>query len=317
MMSWLKIPALLFALLASSATAASAEDRKPSDIRIVFVTHGEASDTYWSAVKNGVLDGQAAMGSQVEYLAPDVWDLVRMGKMLDTAIASQPDGLVVTIPDLDAIGPKVKKAVAAGIPVIIIDTGEDNVEDLGARFYIGPSSYYDIGVKAARQLKAEGGKRGVCVNHEVGNAGNDTSCRGFIEEMGGNADVLGVSVDPTDIQARVEAYFAAHPETDAIYALGPVSAVPTIKALKHARLAGKVKFGTLNLSPEILQALVDGEMSFAIDFQQYLLGYLPVVFLTTNSLYGTMPSSNVYTGPAFVTAKDAPQIIELSKRGIR
>ena len=294
-----------------------ADERKASDIRIVFVTHGEASDTYWSAVKNGVLDGQKAMGSTVNYFAPEVWDVVKMGKLIDTAIASKPDGLVVTIPDVQAIGSRVKKAADAGIPVIVIDTGEDQVADVGARLYIGPGSYLESGRRAAAKLRMEGVTHGVCINHEVGNAGNDASCVGFAEGMEGKADVLAVTMDPTEVQTRVEAYFASHPDTNGAFALGPSSAVPTLSAIKNRRLTGKVKFGTFNLTPEILEALSAGEMSFAIDFQQYLLGYLPVVFLTMNSLYQTMPTANVYTGPSFVTGKEAAQVLELSKRGIR
>jgi simple sugar transport system substrate-binding protein len=294
-----------------------AEVKKASDIRIVFVTHGEASDTYWSVVKNGMLDAQKTMGSVVEYFAPDVWDIVKMSKLMDTAIASKPDGLVVTIPDAQAIGSKVKKAADAGIPVIVIDTGEDQVTATGSRFYIGPGSYKESGRQAAKHLRAEGVTYGVCINHEVGNAGNDESCVGFAEGMDGKADVLAVTMDPTEVQTRVEAYFAAHPDATGAFALGPSSAVPTLAAIKNRRLTGKVKFGTFNLTPEILEALNAGEMSFAIDFQQYLLGYLPVVFLTMNAQYGTMPTANVYTGPAFVTGKDAALILELSKIGIR
>jgi simple sugar transport system substrate-binding protein len=303
--------------LASMCVAGDAEMKKPSDIRIVFVTHGEASDTYWSAVKNGASDAQKVMGSQVEYFAPDVWDVVKMGKLIDTAVASKPDGLVVTIPDVQAVGSKVKKAAAAGIPVIVIDTGEAQTPEVGARFYVGPGSYMESGRQAGKRLKAEGVTQGVCINHEVGNAGNDESCVGFAEGMDGKADVLAVTMDPTEVQTRVEAYFASHPDTNGAFALGPSSAVPTLSALKNRRLIGKVKFGTFNLTPEILEALSKNEMSFAIDFQQYLLGYLPVVFLTMNSLYGTMPTSNVYTGPSFVTGKEATQVLELSKIGIR
>ena len=135
--------------------------------------------------------------------------------------------------------------------------------------------------------------------------------------MEGKADVLAVTMDPTEVQTRVEAYFSSHGDTTGAFALGPSSAVPTLAAIKNQRLVGKVKFGTFNLTPEVLEALTKKEMSFAIDFQQYLLGYLPVVFLTMNSLYGTMPTANVYTGPSFVTSQDAALVLELSKIGIR
>src|SRR6185369_10950752 len=108
---------------------------KPAaETRIVFVTHGQASDVYWSVVKAGLADGAKAMGSKVEYFAPETWDVVKMQQMIDAAVASKPDGLVVSIPDSKALDPSVKKAVDAGIPVIVIDSGEDDVKTVAARF---------------------------------------------------------------------------------------------------------------------------------------------------------------------------------------
>jgi simple sugar transport system substrate-binding protein len=58
-------------------------------------------------------------------------------------------------------------------------------------------------------------------------------------------------------------------------------------------------------------------MMFGIDNQQYMMGYLPVVFLTTKAMYGTFPTDAVRTGPAFVTKADAAKVLDLSKQGIR
>jgi simple sugar transport system substrate-binding protein len=58
-------------------------------------------------------------------------------------------------------------------------------------------------------------------------------------------------------------------------------------------------------------------MSFAIDQQQYLQGYLPVVFLTLYHRYRLLPGADVQTGPGFVTQKTAEQVIKLSRQGIR
>src|SRR5262245_20977618 len=81
------------------AGEALAQAKEAKDVRIVFVTHGQANDVYWSVVKNGVQAAAKAMGSTVEYHAPEVWDVVQMAQMIDAAVASKPDGLVVSIPD--------------------------------------------------------------------------------------------------------------------------------------------------------------------------------------------------------------------------
>ncbi len=77
---------------------------------------------------------------------------------------------------------------------------------------------------------------------------------------------------------------------------------------------------TFDLAPEVLQAIVDGDMLFAIDQQQYLQGYLPIVFLTLYNEYGgLLPGGGgvVLTGPGFVTADNAAAVIQLSSAGIR
>ena len=78
-----------------------------------------------------------------------------------------------------------------------------------------------------------------------------------------------------------------------------------------------IKIGMFDLSPEGLDAIDKGEMLFALDSQQYLQGYLPVVFFVHKALYGTLPSAPVMTGPAFIEKNDAAKVMSLSKEGIR
>ena len=72
------------------------------DMRFVVVSHGQASDPFWSVVKNGVDQAAADLGVNVEYRAPGTFDMVQMAQLIDAAVASQPDGLVVSIPDAEA-----------------------------------------------------------------------------------------------------------------------------------------------------------------------------------------------------------------------
>src|SRR5918998_2992048 len=88
-----------------------------SDLRFIVVTHGQASDPYWSVVQNGVNQAAEDMGVQVEYQAPDTFDMVEMSQLIDAAVASQPDGMAISISDADALGDSIKAGVAAGIPM--------------------------------------------------------------------------------------------------------------------------------------------------------------------------------------------------------
>ncbi len=48
------------------------------DFRFVVVTHGQASDPFWSVAANGVDAAAEDMGVTVEYQAPGTFDMVAM-----------------------------------------------------------------------------------------------------------------------------------------------------------------------------------------------------------------------------------------------
>ncbi len=305
-------------LLAISALG-TAQVPAREDIRIVVVTHGSASDPFWSVASNGVQQAAEDMGVQVEYRAPETFDMPRMAQLIDAAIASQPDGLVVSIPDADALGDSVRAAVDAGIPVFSMNSGSDTFEELGVLRHIGQTEY-EAGLGAGERMAEAGVSSGVCVNHEVGNVGLDLRCDGFRDGLGEGADVnvLSVSSDPTEVRNAVSAAFSQNPDVGGVLAVGPLGGEPTIEALREGGQLGDVQVGIFDLSPTILQALVDNEITFAIDQQQYLQGYLPIVFLTNYVQYGLLPADAVIlTGPGFVTPENAEQVIALSAEGIR
>ena len=104
---------------------------------IIVVAHGQANDPFWSVVKNGVEMAAKHTGATVDYRSPETFDMVAMSQLIDAAVNQKPDGLVVSIPDADALGPSIQRAVAAGIPVISINSGSDVSKGLGALLHIG------------------------------------------------------------------------------------------------------------------------------------------------------------------------------------
>ncbi|MFO7532592.1 MAG: sugar ABC transporter substrate-binding protein [Candidatus Limnocylindrales bacterium] len=310
-------------LLAGAAMAPAAVTGQDG-IRLVIVSHGQASDPFWSVVQNGAVDAAETMGVTVDYTAPDTFDMVRMGQLINTAVASEPDGIIVSIPDASALAEPIMAAVEAGIPVISMNSGSDVYKDLGVLVHVGQTEY-EAGFGGGERMVAEGVTTGLCVNQEIGNVGLDLRCQGFADaltEGGATAlDVLGVELaDPAGAQASIEAALGANPDIDGVMTLGPTGATPALKAFTELGILGDVKLATFDLSPEVLEAIDAGDMLFAIDQQQYLQGYLPVVMLTLYNQYGgLLPGGGgvVLTGPGFVTQANAAAVIELSAAGIR
>ncbi len=309
-------------VLAISVGMLSAQDAPAMrPYRIVVVTHGQASDPFWSVVKRGVDDAARDMRVTVEYQAPSTFDMVAMSQLIDAAVASKPDGLVVSIPDPTALGDSIKAAIAAGIPVISINSGSDVAADFGVLAHVGQTEY-EAGYGGGERMSAAGAKNALCVNQEVGNVSLDLRCKGFTDAMakaGGTVSVLAVDLsDPTSSQNRIAAALTADPTIDAVFTLGPTGAAPALAALKDGDMLGKIKVATFDLSPEVLEAVRDGNMLFAIDQQQYTQGYLAIVYMTLNLENLNTPGALLIpTGPGFVTADTAARVIELSAAGTR
>jgi simple sugar transport system substrate-binding protein len=297
------------------------EVMEEQDVRIIVVSHGQASDPFWSVVKNGVDQAATDLGVTVEYQAPQTFDMVAMSQLIDAAVAADPDGLVVSIPDASALGDSIRAAVDAGIPVISMNSGSDVAEELGIAVHVGQTEY-EAGLGGGEFMASEGVTNALCVNQEVGNVALDLRCQGFADalaETGGTVEILAVDLaDPIDAQERVSGALTANPDIDGILTLGPTGAAPTLLALEDAGMLGDIAFGTFDLSPEVLESIDAGNMLFAIDQQQYLQGYLPIVLLTLFSTnLNTIANDVLLTGPGFVTQDTAAAVIDLSSQGTR
>lgn len=284
-------------------------------VRIAVVTHGQASSAFWAIVRNGVEAAGRQMDVAIDYKAPDVYSLEDMTKLIDQTVAARPDGLVVSLPEPGLAG-AIKRAVAAGIPTVTINSGSDMYKSLGVLAHVGQPEG-DAGFKAGQRLTRAGVRKAVCVNLLIKNQGLDARCAGLARAMrakGGSSKVVRIDDQdpeaPKKIAAAVEADHA-----DGALAMNSTSGLAASKGL-----AGKnVILGTFDLGPDVLKAVKAGTIAFAVDQQAYLQGYLPVVFLAQRARYGIFPAQGdvIPTGPNFVTKDTADQAMELSARSIR
>jgi simple sugar transport system substrate-binding protein len=322
--SALKTGAFASAIMASGglATRALAQDDPRADLSFIVVTHGQSDDSFWTVVQNGVTQAGTDMRVDVQYQSPGGdFDVVAMAQLIDAAVATGPDGLVVSIPDADALGPSITAAVEAGIPVISMNSGSDVAQELGIMIHVGQTEY-EAGFGGGERMAEAGVTTAICVNQEIGNVALDLRCQGFTDAItaaGGTVEVVAVDIgDPTASQQAISAAIEGNPDINGMLTLGPTAAGPALAALTELDMLGTINLATFDLSPEVLEAVEAGNMLFAIDQQQYIQGYLPVVLLTlfaTN--LNTVANDVLMTGPGFVTAETAGRVIELSAAGTR
>jgi simple sugar transport system substrate-binding protein len=284
-------------------------------VRIAVVTHGPAASKFWAIIRNGVDSAARRLDVLVDYRSPDVFSVERMSAMIDQAVATKPDGLVVSIPS-EGLAPAIRRAVAAGIPVISINSGSDIFKQLGVLAHVGQIESH-AGLEAGRRLADAGVRNALCLNQERDNVGTNARCAGLVKAMreaGGRARTLPI-VDDDPRTPGIIARAVAQDDADGVLATNSVGGLAAAKGLAGTG----VKIGSFDLGPDVLKAVEAGRIGFAVDQQPYLQGYLPIEMLALRARYGIMPAQHdvVATGPNFVTRNSAAQALELSERSIR
>jgi simple sugar transport system substrate-binding protein len=286
------------------------------DLTIAVITHGEG-DTFWSVAKKGAEQAGKDMGVTVKY-SESANDPQKHAQLIDSAVTEKVDGIATSVPNADALRDPLKKAADAGIPIITLNSGQSDSASLGAITHVGQDEGV-AGEAAGKRLAESAGGKLLCVVHEQGNSGLEERCAGAKKGFGGdveNVQVKGVSdiaTSVTELQSKLE----SDNSVTAVLTLNPDIAVAARDAIQGA--SSDAKLATFDLSGDVVKAIKNGEIEFAVDQQQYLQGYLPVVFLTlfntnANTVGGGLP---VLTGPGFVDKANADTVEKLAEEGTR
>jgi simple sugar transport system substrate-binding protein len=293
------------AALATMSTMAFAE-------RYVMITHTQGTDPFWPVVEKGGRDAAAAIGADFEYNFDPSGDMSGMAKLIEAAAASNPDGIIVSLPDPDALGGAIKAAADSGIPVITMNSGLEASASVGAIMHVGQPERL-AGEKAGARAKAEGVTNGLCLNQEAFNTALVDRCEGYFGGLGGDLNMIDVSNDVTQIETRTAAALSADPSIDGILAAGPHVCDAANKAIKD--VGADVHLACFDLSDAVMDMIENGDASFTIDQQQRLQGYMPVIVLHLyNTNAGLLPGANIPSGPGFVDKSNYKSV--LSQAGV-
>jgi simple sugar transport system substrate-binding protein len=287
-----------------------------SGLTFAMVTHSDEG-SFWSVVKKGAQAAAQAEGVKLIW-SPSNNDPQKEAQLIDAAVSQKVDGLAVSVPNADAIRGSLQKAKAAGIPIITLNSGETDSKSLGAITHVGQDESV-AGRAAGARFKADGDKKVLCIVHEEGNIGLQQRCDGVKQGFGGTVTNLQVkgTADLATTQTEIKSKLQADKSYDQVIALNPDIAEAAKTAIKGA--SSSAKLATFDLSPDVIKDIQAGTIEFAIDQQQYLQGYLPIVFLklykeNANTVGGGLP---VLTGPGFVDKSNAATVAKLAEAGTR
>src|SRR5438874_7807585 len=301
---------------ATSAYAAS--ERAASTLKIAVVTHGDTG-SFWSVFKKGVdqatkdLKGRGVNVTQV-YANNDV---AKQVAGINSAITNGAKVIATSVPDASALKDPLTKASSKGIEIITVNSGLGAFDSLPTyEVHVGQTE--DVaGQGAGKQSKKAGAKKVLIVIHEASNSGLTERAAGVKSVLGGaGVKVLTIPNAKSDIpgtKAKIKAAFSADKKLDGFLGLDPDVTIPALDVIPKGTKAGTFDVGGC------IKESHKGRMLFAIDQQQYLQGYLPVVFavLYKTNLNTVGNGKPVLTGPGIINKANAAKVAALAAKGTR
>jgi simple sugar transport system substrate-binding protein len=287
-------------------------------IRVEYPQTGGLARGFFTVLANGARQAGKDLGIKVVVRGTATFDgTVDQARLVNAAIATNPTGIVTGVWDPKAMEGPIRKAVSSGILVVMINQGEGQWQDFGALAYVGQDEYL-AGVEGGKRMKAAGVKKAFILNHNPAEQALRLRQNGFVKGFQGPTKL--VVTDVNSVANSVNRIKAAITSTDfdGLFSLGAQpNADAALIAVNSLHKANQFKIATFDFDPTVLTALKNNKILFAIDQQQYLQGYLPMMWITLYKQYGLKPYQAEVTGPNIILPKDAGSVIALSAAGYR
>lgn len=297
-------------------SAEPVDQTQAGDLTFHMITHSD-DGPFWSVVKRGADQAAEDLGVTLVW-KPGNNDAQVMVQDIEAAVGEGSNGIAASLPDPDALVTPLQNAVGSGVPVITLNSGSNDYQEIGALTHVGQTEVI-AGNGAGERFNDAGATKILCGQQEQGNVALTERCEGLAETFDGEVviEFMGLDADTTEQQNTINAALAADPDIDGFMGVGPVI---TLSGLRAAQDLGRdLTIGGFDLTPELISEIEAGNIAFTVDQQQYLQGYMPVLLLflnvtNQNTLGGGLP---ILTGPGFVTPDNAAEVKALSEQGTR
>jgi ribose transport system substrate-binding protein len=175
-----------------NATGSGGVGRKK--YRILVVPKG-TTHVFWQSVHYGANRAAEALGNvEVVWQAPTKEDdRVDQIALVQRAIAAKFDGIVLAPLDAQALAQPVEDAIAAGIPVVVMDSGLASSKPVS---YVATDNYNGGVLGAKRLAEVLGGKgRVILMRYAPNSEATDRREQGFLDEIARHPGIEVVSKD--------------------------------------------------------------------------------------------------------------------------
>ena len=283
---------------------------------VAMITHAAPGDTFWDTVRKGAEAAAAKDNIKLVYSSDP--NAGNQANLMQNAIDQKVDGIAVTLAKPDALKSVVAKAGQAGIPVAGFNSGVSDWKKLGLLEFFGQDETV-AGEAFGKKLNEAGAKHTVCVVQEQGNVGLTQRCDGLKKTFSGKTDILYANgTDMPSVKSTITAKLKQDSSIDFVATLAAPIALTASQSLSES--GSKAKLATFDLNKDMVKAVQDGKIQWAVDQQPYLQGYLSVDSLwlyKNNGNYSGGGAAAVLTGPAIVDKSNIDEVAAFAAKGTR
>ena len=321
----MKMKSVMSALAATVAMSFAAQ---AADIAVIA---GSANDAFFNKIKKGVDDAALvveANGGKVTYLTTQNYDNFGpdLVGLINTAVSQNVQGIAIPIWVPDAQIPALQEAAKKGIKIMLYNTigGDGDKDKIGAFNYFGTDEFL-AGQRGGEYFAKAGAKKILCVIQVPGAVNLETRCNGLEKGETDNGGAIvrlplpaNIDGDAAATTEAIKAELLKDPSIDGVFTLAAAVTDAAALAIDQAGVADKVKLGSTDLSPSILDRIKAGKQLMAIDQQPYLQSFLAVTMLASTIDWGTdLATDPVLTGPAIVDAANVDATMAGVQAGAR
>jgi ribose transport system substrate-binding protein len=248
-----------------------------------FLVAANLQVPYWEAAGAGFIKAGDQLKVRTDVVGPKTYDPKAEQVAFDDAVRQQPAGIVVDVTDVTLLKDSIDKAIAAGIPVITLDSDAPESKRL---FFIGTNNY-QVGLAGGRRLANElHGQGNVLVFTMPGQPNLQDRLRGYKDALSGTGvkilrevDIKGdprVSFDTTEASLNKQ----SKEKVDAYICLEAQSGKEVANVLNTYKIKGKVVMA-MDTDPETLDWIQKDVIAATIAQKPYTMAFVGLQMLDT------------------------------------
>jgi ribose transport system substrate-binding protein len=263
-------------VLALGVLFAAGCGERHSNKEVYYLIATNVNLPYWQTAAAGFKQAGAQFKVTVRVVGPDSYDPKAELTELHNAIATKPAGILISVADSSVLQPEIDAAVAAGVPVITMDS-----DDPGSRrlYFIGTNNLEAGQLGGKRIISKLGGKGNVVFFTLGGQPNTEDRLKGFKDALSSRPDIKIVDVfdikgDNRNAFDKAQEYLALSgpKKIDAFVCLEASSGKTVADAIKRA--GGGRELVAFDVDQDTLDGIKSGTIDATIAQKPFTMGYV-------------------------------------------